>query len=102
MNDDKQGEPRMTMPVDGHIAIISLDKVTKKNAITPVLMMQLSERLTAFDDDLWVPLRRFRLTRTWCLPHRTSVRASSCSWSGAKHAFRGGKVGNKEAHSEVP
>jgi len=48
--------PEVRMTVDGHIAVISLDNVAKKNAITPELMHQLSQRLTEFDNDdnLWV------------------------------------------------
>lgn len=50
------GTPEVRMTIEGHIAIISLDNSTKKNAITPELMQQLSQRLTEFDDndDLWV------------------------------------------------
>lgn len=46
----------MRLSIEGHIAIISLDNTSKKNAITPELMHQLSEHLTTFDDndDLWV------------------------------------------------
>lgn len=48
--------PEVRMTIEGHIAVISLDNVAKKNAITPELMQQLSQRLTEFDDndDLWV------------------------------------------------
>jgi enoyl-CoA hydratase len=48
--------PDVRMTVDGHICVISLDNVTKKNAITPELMSQLSTHLTTFenDDNLWV------------------------------------------------
>lgn len=50
------GTPEVRMSIDGHVAIISLDNVAKKNAITPELMLALSERLTEFErnDDLWV------------------------------------------------
>ncbi|KAF1066114.1 crotonase/enoyl-CoA hydratase family protein [Variovorax sp.] len=50
------GTPEVRMTVEGHVAVISLDNVAKKNAITPELMHQLSQRLTEFDDDddLWV------------------------------------------------
>ncbi len=50
------GTPEVRMTIENHIAIISLDNVAKKNAITPELMQQLSQRLTEFDDDdnLWV------------------------------------------------
>lgn len=49
-------EVRMT--VDGHVCVISLDNVAKKNAITPELMAELSAHLTRFedDDDLWVAI----------------------------------------------
>ncbi|MBS9536111.1 crotonase/enoyl-CoA hydratase family protein [Mycobacterium sp. M1] len=42
--------------VDGHICVITIDNVTKKNAITPEMMQQLASQLTEFDDDpeLWV------------------------------------------------
>jgi enoyl-CoA hydratase len=52
--EQKQGEVRMA--TDGRIAIISVDNVAKKNAYTPEMMDQLSQHLTAFDndDDLWV------------------------------------------------
>lgn len=50
------GTPEVRMTIEGHIAVISLDNSSKKNAITPDLMQQLSQRLTEFDDndDLWV------------------------------------------------
>jgi enoyl-CoA hydratase/carnithine racemase len=49
-----EGKVRMT--VDGHVCVITLDNVAKKNAITPEIMNQLSMHLTTFDDDddLWV------------------------------------------------
>jgi enoyl-CoA hydratase/carnithine racemase len=52
----KTSEVRMT--VDGHVCVISLDNVAKKNAITPELMAELSAHLTRFedDDDLWVAI----------------------------------------------
>jgi len=52
--DAKTPEVRMTR--EGHIAIISLDNVAKKNSFSPELMFQLSQHLTTFDDDddLWV------------------------------------------------
>jgi len=52
--EQKPSEVRMT--VDGNICVISLDNTSKKNAITPDLMAQLSTHLTTFedDDDLWV------------------------------------------------
>lgn len=48
--------PEVRMTIEGHIAVISLDNSSKKNAITPELMEQLSRHLTTFDDDenLWV------------------------------------------------
>ncbi|MGH9199994.1 MAG: crotonase/enoyl-CoA hydratase family protein [Vicinamibacterales bacterium] len=48
--------PEVRMTTEGHVCVISLDNTSKKNAITPALMSQLSEQLTAFDetDDLWV------------------------------------------------
>ncbi len=53
---NEAGTPEVRMTIEGHIAIISLDNVAKKNAITPELMQQLSQRLTEFDNDdnLWV------------------------------------------------
>ena len=52
----EQKSPEVRMSVEGHICVISLDNSTKKNAITPELMSELSRHLTAFeaDDDLWV------------------------------------------------
>jgi enoyl-CoA hydratase/carnithine racemase len=48
--------PEVRKTVDGHVCVICLDNVAKKNAITPALMGQLSAHLTSFeeDDDLWV------------------------------------------------
>jgi hypothetical protein len=48
--------PGVRTRIEGHVCVISLDNTSKKNAITPTLMSQLSEHLTAFDeeDDLWV------------------------------------------------
>lgn len=42
--------------IQDHICVITLDNAARKNAITPDLMLQLSQQLTAFDDndDLWV------------------------------------------------
>lgn len=53
---NETGSPEVRMTIEGHIAVISLDNRAKKNAITPELMMQLSQRLTEFDNDdnLWV------------------------------------------------
>ena len=46
--------PEVRMTIEGHVCVISLDNVSKKNAITPELMSQLSAHLTTFegDDDL--------------------------------------------------
>ena len=57
-DDARQKTPEVTMTVDGHICVISLDNTAKKNAITPDLMAQLSTHLTTFedDDDLWVAI----------------------------------------------
>ena len=48
--------PEVRMTIEGHVAVISLDNVAKKNSFTPELMNQLSLRLTEFDNDdnLWV------------------------------------------------
>jgi enoyl-CoA hydratase len=48
--------PEIRMTIEDHIAIISVDNAGKKNAFTPEMMQQLSQRLTEFDDDdnLWV------------------------------------------------
>jgi enoyl-CoA hydratase/carnithine racemase len=48
--------PEVRMTVEGHVCVISLDNSSKKNAITPELMSELSKHLTSFeaDDDLWV------------------------------------------------
>jgi enoyl-CoA hydratase/carnithine racemase len=55
---EQQRTPEVRMTVDGHVCVISLDNVAKKNAITPELMAQLSAHLTTFedDDDLWVAI----------------------------------------------
>ncbi len=52
--DQKAAEVRMH--VEGHVCVISLDNVAKKNAITPELMDQLSQHMSSFDadDNLWV------------------------------------------------
>jgi enoyl-CoA hydratase len=52
------GTSEVRMNVDGHVCVISLDNVAKKNAITPELMAELSAHLTRFedDDDLWVAI----------------------------------------------
>ena len=48
--------PQVRMSIQDHVCVISLDNPAKKNAITPEMMQQLSQHLTAFDDDdeLWV------------------------------------------------
>ena len=58
MTMEQQRTPEVRMTVDGHVCVISLDNVAKKNAITPELMAQLSAHLTTFedDDDLWVAI----------------------------------------------
>jgi len=50
--------PEVRMTVDGHVCVIALDNVAKKNAITPELMAELSAHLTRFEDDdeLWVAI----------------------------------------------
>src|SRR4029434_9258139 len=54
----EQQTPQVRMSTDGHICVISLDNASKKNAITPELMSQLSKHLTTFEDDdnLWVAI----------------------------------------------
>jgi enoyl-CoA hydratase/carnithine racemase len=54
----KQKTSEVRMTIEGHICVISLDNVSKKNAITPALMFQLSTYLTTFEDDdnLWVAI----------------------------------------------
>jgi len=51
---NEQGDVKMT--IDGHVAIISVDNVAKKNAITPEIMEKLWDHLTTFENDpnLWV------------------------------------------------
>ena len=53
---DETAAPQVRMSVQDHVCVISLDNPAKKNAITPEMMQQLSQHLTAFDDDdeLWV------------------------------------------------
>ncbi|WNC94004.1 crotonase/enoyl-CoA hydratase family protein [Paraburkholderia sp. FT54] len=48
--------PEVRMTIEDRIAIISVDNTARKNAFTPEMMQQLSQRLTEFDDDdnLWV------------------------------------------------
>lgn len=52
--DTKPG--RVTMRTDGRIAVITVENEAKKNSYSPEMMEQLSDHLTAFedDDDLWV------------------------------------------------
>lgn len=47
---------QVTMRVEDHIAIITVDNQAKKNSYTPDMMRQLAQHLTTFDDDndLWV------------------------------------------------
>jgi enoyl-CoA hydratase/carnithine racemase len=54
----EQKSPEVRMTVEGHLCVISLDNSSKKNAISPELMSQLSKHLTTFeaDDDLWVAI----------------------------------------------
>ncbi|WP_346006795.1 crotonase/enoyl-CoA hydratase family protein [Janibacter terrae] len=49
-------EGRVTMRTDGHVAVITLENEAKKNSYSPEMMEQLSDHLTAFeeDDELWV------------------------------------------------
>lgn len=53
---DTATQGSVSLRVDGHIAIITVDNVAKLNAFTPEMMAQLSTHLTTFDDDpeLWV------------------------------------------------
>lgn len=52
----QENQPGVRLTIDGHVAIISLNNVAKKNAITPELMEQLAQHLTTVDNDdnLWV------------------------------------------------
>ena len=52
----EQKAPEVRRTIEDHVCVISLDNVSKKNAITPELMSELSAHLTTFedDDDLWV------------------------------------------------
>lgn len=54
MQAEKTGE--VTIEVDGHVCIITVDNIKKKNAYSPEMMEQLAQHLTAFEenDDLWV------------------------------------------------
>jgi enoyl-CoA hydratase len=47
---------QVSVSVQDHVCVISLDNAAKKNAISPEMMQELSRQLTAFDDndDLWV------------------------------------------------
>lgn len=53
-NDAKPGE--VTLKIDGHIAIITVENESKLNSYTPDMMRQLAQHLTTFeeDDSLWV------------------------------------------------
>lgn len=53
-SESKPGE--VTMRVDGHIAVITVENEAKMNSYTPEMMVQLADHLTAVDedDDLWV------------------------------------------------
>ncbi|MBX3586154.1 MAG: crotonase/enoyl-CoA hydratase family protein [Ramlibacter sp.] len=48
--------PEVRTVIQDHVCVITLDNATKRNAITPDMMQQLSRQLTAFEDndDLWV------------------------------------------------
>jgi enoyl-CoA hydratase len=50
----------VTIAIDGHIAIITVENKAKLNAYTPEMIAQLSTHLTAFDEDdeLWVAILR--------------------------------------------
>jgi enoyl-CoA hydratase/carnithine racemase len=52
--DAKPGE--VTLKIDGHIAIITVENESKLNSYTPDMMRQLAQHLTTFDEDdsLWV------------------------------------------------
>jgi len=54
MNEAKT--PEVSMRRDGHIGVITIDNVAKKNALTPEMMQQYSALLTEFeqDNELWV------------------------------------------------
>lgn len=54
----EQKTSEVSMAVDGHICVISLDNTSRKNAITPDLMAQLATHLTTFEDndELWVAI----------------------------------------------
>jgi len=49
---------QVTMRIEGHIAVITVDNIAKKNSYTPAMMAQLAEHLTTFDEDnnLWVAI----------------------------------------------
>jgi enoyl-CoA hydratase len=53
---DQENQARVKYTVEGHVAIISLDNVAKKNAITPELLEQMAQHLTTADrdDNVWV------------------------------------------------
>lgn len=49
---------RVSMRTEGHICVITVENVAKKNAYSPEMMEQLAQHLTTFDDDddLWVAI----------------------------------------------
>ncbi|MCB1511815.1 MAG: crotonase/enoyl-CoA hydratase family protein [Hyphomicrobiaceae bacterium] len=53
---DEANAPEVQMTRDGHIAVITIDNATRKNALTPEMMQSYSALLTEFeeDNDLWV------------------------------------------------
>lgn len=53
-------EGAVTLTTEGHTAIITVENEAKLNAYTPEMIAQLSDHLTAFDedDDLWVAVFR--------------------------------------------
>ncbi|MCF2571116.1 crotonase/enoyl-CoA hydratase family protein [Brevibacterium sp. UCMA 11754] len=57
----KQELGAVTMAVDGHVAIITVENEAKMNAFTPEMMKQLSDHLTTVDEDdgLWAAVLSF-------------------------------------------
>ena len=55
-NADLRVGGQVSMAVDGHVAVITVDNQSKLNAFTPEMLTQLSHHLTTYDDDddLWV------------------------------------------------
>jgi len=49
---------KVTIEIDGHVCIITVDNQSKKNSYTPAMMDQLAEHLTAYEDndELWVAI----------------------------------------------